>query len=77
MNCASARSSRASAPFSTTKRAPESASGAREIHQSELFADRLVRQRREIEARRVADPAQLAIGGFVRAVRHFGRRQVG
>ena len=39
MNCISARSSRASAPLSTTKRAPESFAAVVEIHQAERLAD--------------------------------------
>ena len=50
--------------------------GARKIHHAEPLADRLVRQWREIETRRLAVMAQHPIGGLVRPVRHLFGRQV-
>ena len=58
------------------KSRPGQLPGARKIHHAEPLADRLVRQWREIEMRRLAMMAQHPIGGLVRPVRHLFGRQV-
>ncbi len=57
------------------KSRPGQLPGARKIHHAEPLADRLVRQRCEVETRRLAMMAHHPIGGLVRPVRHlFGRK---
>ena len=50
--------------------------GARKVHHAEPLADRIVRQRREIERRRLAVVAQHPIGSLIRPVRHLIRGKI-
>ena len=79
MNCISARSSRASSPFSTTKRAPDSLRGGLEIHHAERFADLVMLLAAEgvRKVRLLAEAADLDIVVLVLAVRHVVERDVG
>ena len=79
MNCSSARSSRASAPFSTTKRAPDIFGRGVEIHEAEPLADLKVLFRLEPfrKGRRNPMLAKFDIVVLVLAVRRIGERQVG
>ena len=55
---------------------PGHPAGARKIHQAEPLADRLVRQRLEVESGRLAMMAQHPIRGLVRTVRYVVSRQI-
>ena len=81
MKAASARSSRASAPLQHHEARAGQPRRGLEIHQPQGFAE-LEMLARRIEARRrhllgIAMAADLDIGRFVGAVRHFRRRQIG
>ena len=77
MNCPSARSSRASPFFSTTKRAPDNFAASLEIHLAERFAELEMLLRRERVVALRAEAMMLDIVVRVLAVRHIVERQVG
>ncbi len=78
MKAPSARSSRASAPFSTTKRAPEIfAAVAKSISPSASPISKCCLRLVKLELRRRADLAHLLVVLLVLAERHVVERQVG
>ena len=77
MNWASARSSRASAPFSTTKRAPDSFAAVSKSMRPQRLADLEMLLRLKRELRRRADLAHFRHWRLVVADRHVVERRVG
>ena len=74
MNWASARCRRAIAPFSTTKRAPESLPAGLEVEAGAGGGDFEVLERVMGEVARGAPAADFDVGGLVRAVRDVVHR---
>ena len=74
MNWPSARSSRASGPRSTTKRAPAIFAAVGEVHHAERLAQLEMLLRLEAEIARLAMLLQHDVGGLIRAVRHVRDR---
>jgi hypothetical protein len=76
MKLMSARASRAPAPSSTEKRAPDILRRPLEVEDAERGTEVPVRLRLEVERARLAVPPHLHVVAGARALRHAGVRQV-